>query len=313
MSLNRSHRTLISILIGIAGTLVAEVNLTAATLRVIATTPDLASIARSVGGDKVQVESLAKGVQNPHFVDAKPSLIVKVMKADLFMQTGLELEIGWAPLLVQSSGNKNVQPGSRGFLDSSSAIRPIEVPQNPSRLMGDVHPGGNPHYLADPENGKLVARAISERLSELSPENRETFAKNLKVFTDQTDARLKEWKAVLAPHAGAKFVSYHRVYPYFAERFGLAAAGEIEPKPGIPPTAGHNAELIARMKAEKIALILTDPWFERRTADSIAQQTGAAVITMALMPGGVPEAAEYLDAIDYNVRSIAKALASGKK
>ncbi len=284
----------------------------ASTLKIVTTTPDLASIAQVVGGDKVQVESLAKGVQNPHFVDAKPSLIVKLMKADLFIETGLELEIGWAPLLVRSSGNKNIQAGTKGFLDASSAIVPMEVPKNPSRLMGDVHPGGNPHYLADPENGKLVAKAIAEKLSALSPEDRETFNKNLNHFNDQVDENLQQWKALLRPYEGAKFVSYHRVYPYFAKRFGLIPVDEIEPKPGIPPTASHSAELIARMKAEKIPLVLTEPWFEKRTAEFIAKQAGAAVVVMALMPGASAEAKDYLSAIDGNVRSIAKVLGESK-
>lgn len=308
------NRVFLPIVAGIVTLVAAAADITAAAaLRVVTTTPDLASIVKSVGGEHVQAESLAKGIQNPHFVDAKPSLIVKLMKADLFVQTGLELEIGWAPLLVQSSGNKRIQPGAPGYLDASGAIVPLEVPQNPSRLMGDVHPGGNPHYLADPENGKLVAKAVSERLSALSPENRGAFEQNLKAFIDQTDERLRQWNALLQPYAGAKFVSYHRVYPYFAKRFSLQSAGEIEPKPGIPPTARHSAELIARMKADNVLLIMTEPWFETRSAESIAAQTGAAVVTMSLMPGGAAEAVDYLSAVDHNVRSVAQALESRKK
>ncbi len=285
----------------------------ASALRVITTTPDLASIAQAIGRDKIQVESLAKGIQNPHFVDAKPSLIVKLMKADLFIQTGLELEIGWAPLLVQSSGNKNIQPGSKGFLDASAAVSPMEVPQNPNRSMGDVHPGGNPHYLADPENGKLVAKAVAEKLSTLSPTDRADFDQNLKNFETLVDSNIKQWKAMMQPYGGVKFVSYHRVYPYFAARFGLISTDEIEPKPGIPPTASHSADLIARMKAERIPLILTEPWFEARSAEFISKQTGASLVVMALMPGAAPEAKDYLSAIDYNVRSIVRALESKRK
>jgi zinc/manganese transport system substrate-binding protein len=279
-------------------------------LKVVATTPDLASLVRSVGGDRVQVESLASPFQNPHFVDAKPSLIAKVMKADLFVQNGMELEIGWAPLLVQSSGNRKVQAGQPGHLDASQAIQPIEVPQAPDRSMGDVHPEGNPHYLADPENGKLVAALIARRLSEISPEDAKGFSENLARFQAQADEKIGRWKKRLEPFRGVPFVSYHKDAAYFAKRFGLVSAGEIEPKPGIPPTASHTAEIIRRMAAQKVRLILTEEWFERRTADSIARQTGAAVVVRATFPGTVPEAPDYLSAVDYNVSKIEAALAS---
>lgn len=284
----------------------------AAALKVIATTPDLASIAGEIGGDKITVESLAKPSQNPHFVDAKPSLIVKLMKADLFLETGMELEVGWAPNLIQSSGNRNIQRGAKGYLDCSTNIAALEVPQNPSRAMGDVHAQGNPHYLADPENAKLVAGAMAEKMSELSPGNSAYFKERLKAFTDELDRRLAEWKKALAPYSGARFASYHRVYPYFAQRFGLVSVGEIEPKPGIPPTGGHTSELIDRMKAEKAKIILTDPWYENRSAMSIAKETGATVIEMALQPGAKPETETYLKAMDYNIRSIAQALGAAK-
>lgn len=284
----------------------------AAALKVITTTPDLASIAGEIGGDKITVESLAKPSQNPHFVDAKPSLIVKLMKADLFLETGMELEVGWAPNLIQSSGNRNIQRGAKGYLDCSKNIAALEVPQSLNRAMGDVHAQGNPHYLADPENAKLVAGAIADKMSELSPENSAYFKERRKAFEAELDRRLAEWKKALAPYSGARFASYHKVYPYFAQRFGLVSIGEIEPKPGIPPTAGHTSELIDRMKTEKVKIILTDPWYENRSAMVIAKEAGASVIEMALQPGAKPETDTYLKAMDYNVRSIAQALGAAK-
>lgn len=282
--------------------------LAAKPLSVVTTTTDLASVARSVGGDQVVVESLAVGLQNPHFVEAKPSLIVKLMKADLFVQTGLELEVGWAPVLLQGARNPKILKGSPGFFDASAAVHPIEIPQDPSRAMGDVHPGGNPHYMADPENGRRVARALAKRLGELAPDHEGDFQANLESFEKSLDQKIAAWKAALAPFKGAKFVSYHRDWNYFAQAFGLSPAGEIEPKPGIPPTAAHTSELIERMKAEKVKVVFCDPWYERRTPEFIARQTGAKLLDMTLYPGGAPDAEDYLSAMDRNVSLLAESL-----
>ncbi|MCB4757408.1 MAG: metal ABC transporter substrate-binding protein [Elusimicrobia bacterium] len=283
-----------------------------AALNVVTTTSDLASIVRAVGGDGAKVQSLASPVQNPHFVDAKPSLIVKLMKADLFIQTGMELEIGWAPLLIQSSGNKNIQAGAKGFLDASTAITPMEVPQNPSRAMGDVHPAGNPHYMTDPDNGRLVARLICDKLAELSPKDSELFRRNLKNFELKLDEKVALWEKEMKPYEGTKFVSFHKIYPYFSARFRLVSLGEIEPKPGIPPTAAHTAELIDRMRSEKCPLIFTQSWYEQRTPGFIAKQTGAVVLTLAVFPGANEKTQDYLSVIDYNVQEIVKALSIKK-
>jgi zinc/manganese transport system substrate-binding protein len=279
-----------------------------AKLNIVATTSDLAAIAREIGSDRVQVESLTAGIQDPHFADPKPSLIVKLMKADLFIETGMELEIGWAPVLIQSSGNPRIQRNAVGYLDASSAITPLEVPQNPTRAMGDVHPGGNPHYLTDPENGKLAANLIAEKLSELSPKDADFFRKNLADFEKRLNENMKQWSALLEPYAGTKFVSYHRDIVYFARRFKLIPSGEIEPKPGIPPTASHTAELIETMTSKKISMILTMPWFETRTPSSIARQTNAVVVTFASRPGAVPEAKDYISTVNYNVKSVFQVL-----
>ena len=296
--------------LSLLATFLFPAGLWAGTLKIVATTPDLADIAAQVGGAAVKVESLSKGFQDPHFVEAKPSLITKLMDADVFIETGLELEVGWAPLLVQGSRNPRIQPAAPGFLDASKAITPLEVPQNPNRSMGDVHPGGNPHYLTDPENSRVVAREIADKFGELSPGDAAIFQKNLKGFEARLDENLSRWKAAMAPYKGTRFVSYHKNLLYFADRFDLVPVGEIEPKPGIPPTPRHTEDLIALMKAKKVPLVLTQSFYEDRTPKFLADQTGAALLTFAMGPEGAPGAKDYFGAVDYNVRSIAESLSA---
>lgn len=290
--------------------LALSASLRAAPLKVYATTPDLADLVRQVGGEAVKVESLSRGFQDPHFVEAKPSLIAKLMGADLLVQTGLELEMGWAPLLVQSARNPKLFPGGKGFLDASRFITALEVPAIVSRAGGDIHPGGNPHYLLNPENASPVAKGIAAKLAELDPANAAMFQRNLAVFEKALAAQILSWKKILAPYKGAKFVSYHRNTAYFAQCFGLESVGEIEPKPGIPPSAGHTADLRKTMAAANCRLILTQPFFERRTADALARDTGAAVVTIALGPDGGPNTAGYLATMDANVQAVEAALSS---
>lgn len=292
----------------ILSSLFAVGGLSAAPLRVVTTTPDLADLARQVGGDKVIVDSLSRGNQDPHFVEAKPSLIIKVRDADLFLQTGLELEIGWAPVLIQASPNAKVQFGADGFLDAASYITPLEVPKSVSRSEGDVHPGGNPHYLADPHNALAVVKGLEKKMSQLDPSNAGVYAKNADGYSRRLSAKIAEWESRLAPAKGVAFVSYHKNLVYFADHFGLVKVGEIEPKPGIPPTAKHTDNLISLMKERKVPLILTMPHYDSRTAVSLAKATGAKVVVMALVPGAVPEATDYIAAIDYNVANILTAL-----
>lgn len=290
------------------GLLAAVGSLSAAPLRVVATTPELADFARQVGGDRAVVESLSRGNQDPHFVEPKPSLIVKVRDADLFIQTGLELEVGWAPVLIQASRNARAQYGAAGFLDGSNYITPLEVPTNLSRAEGDVHPGGNPHYLADPANAVLVVKAIAKKMAELDPSNNTVYTKNADDYVRRLEAKIAEWKQKMAPAQGVAFVSYHKNLAYFADRFGLVKAGEIEPKPGIPPTPKHMDKLIALMKERRVPLVLTMPHYEDRAPRSLAKATGATVVKMALVPGAVPDATDYIAAMDYNVAGVLKAL-----
>jgi zinc/manganese transport system substrate-binding protein len=282
--------------------------ISAAPLKVVATTADLASLAKEVGGEDADVQALASPSQDPHFVEAKPSLVLKIMKADAFVETGLELEVGWAPLLLQQSRNPRVQPGAPGFIDASAAIQPLEVPASPDRSQGDIHPGGNPHYLSDPANAGPVADLLAERFGALRPDKKDAFLSRAADFRRRLDGRMKEWTAKLAAARGAPFVSYHRDMLYFAAAFGLVSAGEIEPKPGIPPSPAHTAALIAAMKDKKARLILTAPWYEDRTPASLARETGARVVVFDPYPGAFPEAADYLSAAGRNVKAVADAL-----
>lgn len=276
-------------------------------LRVVTTTTDLAAVAREIVGADGEVAALAPPNANPHFVEAKPSYIVKLLKADAYVQTGLELEIGWAPLLLQGARRGALNPGSPGHIDASEAIKPIEVPQNPSRIGGDVHPGGNPHYLTDPENARLVARLFAARFAALDPERAGGYQERLKGFESKLDAAETRWGAALAPLRGKRMVSYHREWNYFALRYGLVLSGELEPKPGIPPTARHTAGLIASMKQNGVRLIVTDVWYERRTPQAVASATGAQVALMALCPGADRSPSEYFAWMDDQVARVLEA------
>ncbi len=278
-------------------------------LIVVTTTEDLASLAREVGGDRIAVESIARGYQDPHFVEAKPSFILKLQKADLLIVVGRELEIGWLPPLIQQSRNARVQVGADGYLDASQGVRILEIPTGQiTRAMGDVHPLGNPHYWLDPENGRAIAKTIADKLSQFRPNDRAYFDQRLAAFgTKLTDAE-KRWLAVMAPYTGTKVVTYHRSFPNFADRFGLDIVGYVEPRPGIPPSPGHTLDLIQEMTRQNVKLILVEPYFDLKTPESIARATGATVLVMPPSVGGVKEATDFLALFDYDVSLLANAI-----
>ena len=287
----------------------------AQTLNVVATTEDLGAITRQVGGDKVAVTALAKGYQDPHFVDPKPSFILAVSHADLLIVVGRELEIGWLPPLLTSSRNNKVQPGSKGYLDASLTVRILDIPAGQiTRAMGDVHPFGNPHYWLEPGNGRKIAQAIKDKLSELSPASAGFFAQRYADFDSRLGAAEKRWDEAMAPYKGTKIVTYHRSWPNFMERFGLNVMGYVEPKPGIPPSPSHTLELIQEMKAQSVKVIAVEPYFDLKTPQSIATQVGGQVVVLAPSVGGAKEAADYIALFDYDVNLLAAALkhASGK-
>ena len=278
-------------------------------LNVIATTEDLAAIAREVGGDHITVDSIAKGYQDPHFVEAKPSFILKLQKADILILVGRDLEIGWLPPLIQQSRNSKVQVGADGYLDASLQVRILEIPQGQiTRAEGDVHPLGNPHYWLDPENGKIIAREIFDKLAKFRPNDRAYFEQRLNDFVNRVSEAEKRWVDMMAPYKGVKVVTYHRSFPNFAERFGLNIVGYVEPKPGIPPTPQHTLDLINQMKKENVKLVLVEPYFDLKTPNAIGRDTGAEVMVMLPSVGGTKEVTDYFKLFDYDLNLLINAI-----
>jgi zinc/manganese transport system substrate-binding protein len=275
---------------------------------VITTTEDLAAIAREVGGDRVAVDFIARGYQDPHFVEAKPSFILKLQRADLLVVVGRELEASWLPPLVQQSRNARVQPGANGYLDASLHARILDIPQGQiTRAMGDVHPLGNPHYWLDPENGKAIASAIAARLGAIRPGDQAYFGQRLQGFVDRLDEAMKRWMAAMAPYKGLKVVTYHRSYTNFVDRFGLDVIGYVEPRPGIPPSAAHTRDLVDGMKRQNVRLVLVEPYFDLKTPIAIGRETGARVLVVPPSVGGDKAVADYFQLFDHNIREIVAA------
>ena len=281
----------------------------AAALKVVTTTEDLASLSREVGGDRVEVTALAKGYQDPHFVDPKPSFITAVSRANLLVVVGRELEIGWLQPLQTSSRNAKVQTGADGYLDVSQNVKILEIPTGQiTRAMGDVHPQGNPHYWLDPGNGRIMARAIRDRLTQLDPAGQASYAARYDDFDRRLAAAEKKWDAIMAPYKGTRIVTYHRSWPNFTERFGLTVMGYVEPKPGIPPSPSHTLQLITDMKSQGVKLIIVEPYFAVKTPQAIASQVGGQVLILAPSVLGVPQATDYIQLFEYNVTTLAAAL-----
>ena len=293
----------------LGGLLIAPAPASAA-LKVITTTSDLASLAGEVGGDRISVESLARGYQDPHFVEAKPSFVIKLHRADLLIAIGRELELGWLPPLVTQARNAKIQPGGAGYLDASLTARILDIPTGPiTRAMGDVHPLGNPHYWLEPGNGRLIAQAVRNKLSELVPADTAYFAQRYDDFDRRLAAAEKRWDATMALYKGTKVVTYHRSWPNFMARFGLEVVGYVEPKPGIPPSPSHTLDLVGEMKRSGIKLIVVEPYFSLRTPQAIANQVpGAKVLVLAPSVGGVKDVPDYIQLFEYNVNLLAGAL-----
>lgn len=291
----------------------AALTLAAATahakLAVIATTSDLGSLAKEIGGGQVDVTTLAKPTEDPHFVDAKPSFIVKLNHADAVVEGGAELEIGWLPPLLEGARNAKLDAGAPGHIACNAGIQLLEVPGTLDRSKGDIHAAGNPHYMMDPANAKIVAQHLADSFCKLDEKNSETYRANLKRFTGQLDVRLEDWVKKLAPFKGQRVVAYHNSWPYFSERFGVKIDLFLEPKPGLPPTPAHLAEVIAKMKDEKVRAIFVEPHLNRKTADKVAAETGAVVVNVAQFPGGVKGTdGGYIQLMDYLVTALAHAL-----
>jgi ABC-type Zn uptake system ZnuABC Zn-binding protein ZnuA len=316
-------------------------------LQVCATVPDLGNIAQEIGGDQVRVTVFAKSQEDPHFIEAKPSFIKALSQADLFLQIGMELEIGYAPVLLQNARNSRVLFGAPGYIDCSKVITPLEIPPGMvDRSMGDVHPLGNPHYLLDPLNGLRVARLIRDRLTELRPEKKPLFEERYTMLyrkigdalvgeklarkyefeklailyeEGKLEPLLKEqkgegslggWLGMMLPYRGSKVVADHNLWPYLARRFGISLVGFLEPKPGISPTTKHLQALVEMMKAERVKVVLSSPYFVIRYAEFVSKNTGAKIMPLAHQVGSRPGTDTYIRMIDYNVRELAGALRS---
>jgi ABC-type Zn uptake system ZnuABC Zn-binding protein ZnuA len=279
-----------------------------ARLNVVTTTQDPAALTRAIGGDRVEVKALCKGFQDPHFLDAKPTFMVALNRADLFVVIGLELEIGYAPPLITGSHSEKIAPGQPGYLDLSRFIHPLEVVPVADRGQGDIHPNGNPHYWLDPENGRLMARGIAAKLGELDPEGKATYARNLAAFEQALTAKEADWAARMRPLSGQPLITFHKSWSYFAKRYNLEEVGTVEPKPGIPPTAQHTLEVIKLVDQRKVKIILVENFYDRRMPDLIASKTSAKVVRVPNSVGGEESVKTYLDLFDQIVGSIETAL-----
>jgi len=284
----------------------------AAKIRIVATLTDLADLARNVGGDLVEVNSLATGVEDTHGVPMKPSYVPMMNRADLLLLVGFECEHAFLPALQEASKNPRIQRDTSGYIDCSKGIVPLDVPKSTDHIAGDVHPYGNPHYMLDPVLAKTALGNIYNALVEFAPQYQAEFRRNRDAYVARLDAKIAEWEQEAVPLKGVKFVSYHEHWPYFAQRFGLNYFGTIELRPGIDPTPRHIEELIAAMKAEHVPMVVREPQFPEKVPKRIAEQTGAAMITLPIMPGGVPNTETYIKMMDYIIHTMVTTMQNRK-
>src|SRR2546428_5151579 len=277
-------------------------------LNVVATLPDFGSLAREIGGDKIDIVVLAKATEDPHFVDARPSFVVSLRSADVLIDGGAELEIGWLPPLLQNARNPKIEIGKPGRVQASQGIRLMNVPTNVTRAAGDVHALGNPHFMSDPIIAKAVAQHIAESFAAVDAANAAVYEANYEKFESTINAKLQEWGAAMLPFKGQLVAAYHDSWPYFAHRFGLNIDIFLEPKPGIPPSPSHLTEVIAQMKAQHAKAVIVEPYHDRRIAEKVASATGAKVIEFAQFPGGIPGSDSYAKLIDTLISRLAVAL-----
>ena len=282
-----------------------------AALHVVATTPDLGALAREIGGDHIELVTLAKPTEDPHFVDAKPSFVVRLNHADALVEGGAELEAGWLRPLVDGARNPKLAAGQPGLIEAAEGVPLLDVPAVLDRSQGDIHAAGNPHYLTDPQNAKIVATHLARAFAALDPAAAAAFDANLQRFNARLDAKMAEWTRLLAPYRGRAIVTYHNYWIYFGRRFDFPMDLFLEPKPGIPPTPAHLAAVITRMKAEHLQLVVVQPYQNRKTAETIATHTGAVVLDWPSFPGG-KDTEGYLEWVDSLVQSIVHGFAPSK-
>jgi zinc/manganese transport system substrate-binding protein len=281
-----------------------------ATLNVVATTSEYGALASQIGGAKVAVTTIAKATEDPHFVDARPSQIVALNRADVLIEGGAELEVGWLPPLLEGARNGKILAGAPGRVVASEGVQLLDIPLAADRSQGDTHVAGNPHFMLDPLNAKIVAEHIARVFSSLDPAGAAVYKANLASFESELQTKMSEWTAALAPYAGRPIVTYHPTWRYFGRRFGLIADTFLEPKPGIPPSPPHLAKVMQKMEAENIRVLLVEPYQPRKTAEAVASRTKAVVIEVCQFPGGLPGTDTYLSLIDAVVKRVAEALAT---
>lgn len=275
---------------------------------VVATVPDLAALAREIGGDRVAITSLSLPTQDPHFVDARPSLVLKLNRAELLITVGLDLEVGWLPVLQTGARNPRVQIGGKGYLDCSTVITRMDVPaQAVDRSMGDIHPGGNPHYLFDPRQAARCAQAIGARLADLDPAGAKVYAANTKAFVERLDKARAGWEKRMAPFKGHRVITFHRSWTYLLDWLGLVSIGELEPKPGIPPTSRHVAALLGVAKTRGAKCVLQEAYYPDKTARLVAQKLGGQVVSLAA-GADVARGETYVAHVDQMIGALEKAL-----
>jgi ABC-type Zn uptake system ZnuABC Zn-binding protein ZnuA len=280
-----------------------------AKLNVVATIPDYGAIAQEIGGDKINVTSIARGTEDQHFVDARPSFVRVLNQADVLIEGGAELEVGWLPPLVSGARNEKILSDSPGHLILSRYIRLLDVPTTQvDRSMGDVHPFGNPHFTLDPANAKPIANVIAETFSRVDPANAEWYRANAQKFGERLDRKLAEWKQQMEPYRGTKVVTYHKSFDYFIERFGLVLAGTIEPKPGIEPSPSYISSLIPKLKTQGVKIVMIEPFRPRKTPEYVAQAVGAKLLLLPGSVGGNEKAKTYFEVFDYNTQTLVNAL-----
>ena len=281
----------------------------AAQLKVVTSTTDLYDIAKAVGGNRITATHIGEGYQDPHFIEAKPSFVLQLRNADVWAFVGLDLEIGWMPLLLQGARNPKLQPGQTGYLDVSRVIPVLDLARgNVDRSQGDVHPLGNPHYWLDPENGRRIAKLFRETFSTLDPKNASVYAANEKAFDDRLSAAEKTWQADLARIKGQPVVAWHTSWRYFAEYNGMNIVGFMEPKPGVPPSPSHLAGLIQTMKQTNAKVIVMEPFYDRKMADFVASKTGAKVLVMPPSVGGIKGLDDYIQLMTHDINQLADAV-----
>jgi ABC-type Zn uptake system ZnuABC Zn-binding protein ZnuA len=280
----------------------------AAKIHVVTTLTDLADLTRNVGGDHVDVFSLATGIEDTHGVPMKPSFVPRLNRADLIVLVGFDCEHAFLPALLEASRNPRIQIGKPGYVDCSRSIVPMDVPSSTDHSEGDVHPYGNPHYMLDPVLAKIAVTNIYNALVATAPQYETDFTHNRDAYIARLDAKIAEWEQLASPLKGVKFVSYHEHWPYFASWLGMDYIGTIELKPGIDPTPRHIEELVVEMKAQHVPIVVREPQFPEKVPALIAQQTGATLVELPIMPGGVPNTPTYIDEMDYIVQSLVNAV-----